>query len=101
MKDESITIRIPSHVKARLARYGSVSDTIRTAINEWIARQDRELKRARNVLADAGIFDAVWARLRMTGPSTMPAREWAAEGFILIADDTIADAVATVIRNGH
>lgn len=101
MKDESITIRVPAHVKTRLARYGLVSDTIRTAINEWIAKQDRELKRARSVLADAGIFDAVWARLRLTGPSTMPAREWAAEGFILIANDTIADAVAVVIRNGH
>lgn len=101
MKDESITIRVPAHVKARLARYGRTSDVVRIAIDEWIERENHKLSAARQALANAGIFEAVWARLRLTGPSTMPPREWAAEGCIPVASDEIASAIAIVARNGH
>lgn len=101
MKTESITIRLPTHVKARLARTGSITQAIVEAVDEWIAKQDQGLRKARKVLDDAGIFDAVWARLRITGPSREPAREWAADGCIPVKSDEIEAAIAIVIANGH
>lgn len=75
---------------------------MREALDQWIERRDRQLRRDRETLETAGIFDRVWARLRITGPFPGSARQWAMEaGIDLGADAAIETALGRIIRNGH
>ena len=98
--DVSITLRVPEHIKERLQRSGKLSSVIRDAIDRWIESEDRALRRARQTLEEAGLYARTMKRLEVTGPTTEPASMWARKANIMIANDSIESAIATIIKHG-